>query len=156
MLPSVHVVGASMGGAIAQTLAIEHSQRLRTMTAIMATSGEPGLPPPTPAAMQLLPTPTPTERAAYHQRHVQTWGLLRGPGFPLHEARDLERAAMTFNRGLHPAGVARQLVAVLASGSRKAALASVRVPTLVIRGDADPLACGLDIADTGCRMRSGW
>jgi pimeloyl-ACP methyl ester carboxylesterase len=101
--------------------------------------------------MLALLTPTPTERAAYYQRYVQTWKLLRGPGFPLDEARDLERAAMSYNRGLHPSGVARQLAAVLASGSRKEALASVRVPTLVIHGAADPLvplACGLDIADT--------
>ena len=144
-------VGASMGGAIAQTLAIEHPQRLRSLTSIMATSGDPSLPPPTPQALQLLMTPTPTDQAGYYQRYVQTWKVLRGPGFPLDEARDLERAAQNFTRGLYPAGVARQMVAILASGSRKAALAKVRVPTLVIHGDADPLvpvACGIDVADT--------
>jgi pimeloyl-ACP methyl ester carboxylesterase len=150
-IASAHVVGASMGGAIAQTLAIEHPQRLRSLTSIMATSGDPSLPPPTPQALQLLMTPTPTDQAGYYQRYVQTWKVLRGPGFPLDEARDLERAAQAFTRGLYPAGVARQMVAILASGSRKAALASVRVPTLVIHGDADPLvpvACGIDVAET--------
>jgi pimeloyl-ACP methyl ester carboxylesterase len=150
-IESAHVVGASMGGAIAQTLAIEHAQRLRSLTSIMATSGDPSLPPPKPQALQLLMTPTPTDQAGYYQRYVQTWKVLRGPGFPLDEARDLERAAMNFTRGLYPAGVARQMVAILASGSRKAALASVRVPTLVIHGDADPLVpveCGIDVADT--------
>ncbi len=150
-IESAHVVGASMGGAIAQTLAIEHPQRLRSLSSIMSTSGDPSLPPPMPQALQLLMTPTPTDQAGYYQRYVQTWKVLRGPGFPLDEARDLERAAQNFSRGLYPAGVARQMVAILASGSRKAALARVRVPTLVIHGDADPLvplACGIDVADT--------
>jgi len=150
-IDAAHVVGASMGGAIGQTLAIEHPQRLRSLTSIMATSGDPSLPPPTPQALQLLMTPTPTDQAGYYQRYVQTWKVLRGPGFPLDEARDLERAAQNFTRGLYPAGVARQMVAILASGSRKAALARVRMPTLVIHGDADPLvpvACGIDVADT--------
>ena len=150
-IESAHVVGASMGGAIAQTLAIEHPQRLRSLSSIMSTSGDPSLPPPMPEALQLLMTPTPTDQAGYYQRYVQTWKVLRGPGFPLDEARDLERAAQNFSRGLYPAGVARQMVAILASGSRKAALAKVRVPTLVIHGDADPLvplACGIDVADT--------
>jgi pimeloyl-ACP methyl ester carboxylesterase len=148
-IESAHVVGASMGGAIVQTLAIEHPQRLRTMTTIMSTSGAPGLPPPKPEALQLLLTPTPTEQAAYYQRYVRTWKVLRGPGFPLDEARDLERAAQTYTRGLNPAGVARQLAAILASGSRGEALRAVRVPTLVIHGDADPLVpvgCGIDVA----------
>ena len=150
-LESAHAVGASMGGAIAQTLAIEHPKRLRSLTSIMATSGDPSLPPPTPEALQLLMTPTPTDQAGYYKRYVQTWKVLRGPGFPLDEARDLERAAQNFTRGLYPAGVARQMAAILASGSRKAALAKVRMPTLVIHGDADPLvpvACGIDVADT--------
>lgn len=149
-IDAAHAVGASMGGAIAQTLAIEHPQRLLSLTSIMATSGDPSLPPPRPEALQLLMTPTPTDQAGYYQRYVQTWKVLRGPGFPLDEARDLERAAQAFTRGIYPAGVARQMVAILASGSRKAALAKVRVPTLVIHGAADPLvpvACGIDVAD---------
>jgi pimeloyl-ACP methyl ester carboxylesterase len=150
-IDAAHVVGASMGGAIAQTLAIEHPQRLRSLTSIMASSGDPSLPPPTPEALQLLLTPTPTDQAGYCRRYVQTWKVLRGPGFPQDEARDPERAAQTFARGVYPPGVARQIAAILASGSRKAALASVRAPTLVIHGDADPLvpvACGIDVADT--------
>lgn len=145
-----HVVGASMGGAIAQTLAIEHPARLLSLTSIMATSGDPSLPPPKPEALQMLLTPTPTDREGYYRRYVQTWKMLRAGSFPEDEARDLERAAMNFNRGLYPAGAARQLVAILASGSRKPALPGVRVPTLVIHGDADPLVpveCGIDVAD---------
>jgi pimeloyl-ACP methyl ester carboxylesterase len=153
-----HVVGASMGGAIAQTLAIEHAPRLRTLTSIMATTGAPGLPPPTPEAMAVLLKPTPSDRAAYFDSYVQTWKVLRAGSFPLDEARDLTRAAKAFDRGLNPAGVARQLTAILASGSRKAALGAVRVPTLVIHGDADPLvplACGVDTAESvpGARLQ---
>ena len=150
-IPSAHVVGASMGGAISQTLAINHPERLRTLTSIMATTGEPGLPPPTADALAVLFKPTPTDQAAYFESYVQTWKVLRAGSFPLDEARDLSRAGQNFARGLNPAGVARQLVAILASGSRKQALGAVRVPTLVIHGDIDPLvplACGLDTAES--------
>ena len=148
-IDKAHVVGASMGGAIGQTLAIRHAQRLRTLTSIMATTGAPGLPPPTPEALAMLFKPTPTDQAAYFESYRQTWKLLRAGSFPLDEARDLARAGQIFARGLNPAGVARQLTAIVASGSRKEALAAVRVPTLVIHGDADPLvpvACGVDTA----------
>ena len=97
----------------------------------------------------MLLKPPPATLAAYFEGYVQTWRVLRGPGFPLDEARDLERAGQNHARGLHPAGAARQLVAVLASGSRREALRGVGVPTLVIHGQADPLvpvACGIDTA----------
>ena len=144
-----HVVGASMGGAIAQTLAIRHPDRVRTLTSIMATSGAPGLPPPTPEAMDLLTKPTPTDFESYARSHAQTWKVLRAGRFPEDEALDRQKAEQAFARGLSPAGAARQLVAIIASGSRRAALASVTAPTLVIHGDADPLvplACGVDVA----------
>jgi pimeloyl-ACP methyl ester carboxylesterase len=132
-------------------MAIEQPQRLRSLCSIMATSGDQSLPPPTPEALQLLMMPTPTDEAGYTRRYLQIIRVLRGPGFPLDEARDPERAAQNFARGVYPPGAARQLVAILASGSRKAALAHVRVPTLVIHGDADPLVrveCGIDVART--------
>ena len=144
-----HIVGASMGGAIAQALALHHASRVRTLTSIMATSGGPGLPPPTPEAMAVLMKPTPADFESYAQSYAQTWKVLRAGSFPEDEARDRGRAEENFARGLHPAGVARQLAAILASGSRQSALASITVPTLVIHGDADPLvplACGLDVA----------
>jgi len=152
-----HVVGASMGGAIAQTMAIERPERLLTLTSIMATTGEPGLPPPTPAAMGVLLKPPVTTLDGYIRSYVETWKVLRAGSFPDDEALDRERAEAVFARGLHPAGVARQLAAILASGSRKAALRSVRVPTLVLHGDADPLvplACGVDTAESipGARL----
>jgi pimeloyl-ACP methyl ester carboxylesterase len=138
-IKAAHVVGASMGGAIAQEMAIRHPDRVRTLTSIMSSTGEPGLPPPTAQAMEILLGSTPTDRDGYFKRYQQTWRVLRGPGFPLDEARDLERAAQNFARGLNPPGIARQLAAVVASGSRAEALRSVKMPALVIHGDADPL-----------------
>ena len=144
-----HVVGASMGGAIAQEMAMRRPARVRTLTSIMASSGAPNLPPPTAEALQMLLTPTPTEYDAYLVRYRQTWRVLRGVGFPLDEARDEARAQRAYARGLSPAGTARQLAAIIASGSRKAGLQTLHTPTLVIHGDADPLvplAHGLDVA----------
>jgi pimeloyl-ACP methyl ester carboxylesterase len=152
-----HVVGASMGGAIAQTMAIERPGRLRTLTSIMATTGAPGLPPPTPEAMAVLLKAPATTLEDYVTSYAQTWKVLRAGSFPQDEALDRERAERLHARGLNPPGVARQLAAILASGSRKAALGAVRLPTLVIHGDADPLvplACGVDTAESipGARL----
>ena len=97
------------------------------------------MPPPTAEAMAILLAPTPTDREAYFARYAQTWRVLRGPGFPLDEARDAERAAKVFDRGLDPGGVDRQLAAIVASGGRKDALSALRVRALVIHGDVDPL-----------------
>ena len=145
-----HIVGASMGGAIGQEMAIHHPERMRSFTSIMSTTGNPALPPPTPEAMAVLFSPTPLSFDAYLPHYKKVWRVLRGPGFPLDEARDAERAQLIFLRGLNPGGVARQLAAIFASGNRKPALRDVQVPTLVIHGDADPLvpvACGVDVAD---------
>lgn len=145
-----HVVGASMGGAIGQEMAIHHPQRMRSFTSIMSTTGNPALPPPTPEAMAVLFSPTPLTFDAYLPHYRKVWHVLRGAGFPIDEAHDAERAQLIFLRGLNPGGVARQLAAIFASGNRKPALRNVRTPTLVIHGDSDPLvpvACGVDVAD---------
>jgi pimeloyl-ACP methyl ester carboxylesterase len=138
-LPGAHVVGASMGGMIAQTLAIRHPGRVRSLTSIMSTTGDPALPPARPEAMAVLMTPAPTGREAYLEYSVHVWRTIGSPGFPFDEKGVRQTAERVFERGIHPAGVARQLVAILASGSRKKALAGVRAPTLVIHGAADPL-----------------
>ncbi len=136
---AAHVVGASMGGMIAQTLAIAHPRRVRTLTSIMSTTGDPSLPPATPAAMRVLMTPAPTEREAFIEHHVEVSKVIGSPGFPFDEERARARGSRVFDRGVSAAGVARQLVAILASGNRKPALASVSAPTLVVHGTADPL-----------------
>ncbi len=134
-----HVVGASMGGAIGQEMAIHHGERLLSLTSIMSSTGDPSLPQASPEAMAVLLSPPPTDRDSYFASYKRTWAVLRGPGFPLDEAKDLERAARAWDRGLNSPGVARQMAAILASGNRTSALGSVCVPTLVIHGDADPL-----------------
>ena len=138
-IQSAHLVGASMGGMIAQEVAISFPQRVRSLTSIMSTTGNPKLPPPTREAAAVLMAPPPKTREEYLERFAQTWKILRAGSFPQDEALDRSRAERTFERGLNPAGVARQLRAILASGSRKQRLASVKTPTLVIHGTVDPL-----------------
>jgi len=134
-----HIVGASMGAAITQELAIRSPQRLLSATCIMGTSGDPRLPPPTQEAMEVLMSPSPSDKEAFLDRFLWTWRVLRGSAFPESEDRERARGARIFERGLNPPGVARQLAAIFASGDRTMALPNVRVPTLVIHGTADPL-----------------
>jgi len=134
-----HVVGASMGGMIAQTMAIEHPDRVASLTSIMSSTGDPTLPMGTPQAMAMLLTPPPSDREGYLMRASEVWRVIGSPGFPFDEKRVLERAAEHFDRGYHPSGVARQLVGVLASGDRTAKLREIETPTLVIHGAGDPL-----------------
>jgi pimeloyl-ACP methyl ester carboxylesterase len=136
---SAHVVGASMGGMIAQTLAILHPTRLRSLTSIMSSTGDPSLPPAKPEAMAVLLAPPPTTREGAIESQVRTWRAIGSPGFPFDEAHVRERAGRSYDRSAYPAGMARQLAAILVHGSRRARLASVKVPTLVIHGEADPL-----------------
>jgi pimeloyl-ACP methyl ester carboxylesterase len=150
-IESAHIVGASMGGMIAQTVAIHYPERVSTLTSIMSTTGDPKLPPPKQEAMAVLVVPTPTDRESCIERSIQDQRVLSGPGYQFDEARARRHAERAFDRGVNPAGVARQLAAILASGSRKEALRSVSVPTLVIHGDADPLIPvegGIDTANS--------
>lgn len=136
---SAHLVGASMGGMIAQEIAISFPERVRSLTSIMSTTGNPRIPPPTREATAVLTTPPPSTREEYFAQYARTWKVLRAGSFPEDEALDRSRAERTFERGLNPAGVGRQLRAILASGSRKERLRSVKAPTLVIHGTVDPL-----------------
>jgi pimeloyl-ACP methyl ester carboxylesterase len=138
-IKSAHLVGASMGGMIAQEVAIAFPQRVRSLTSIMSTTGNPKVPPATREATAILMAPPPTTKEEYLTRFAQTWKVLRVGSFPEDEKLDRSRAERSYERGLNPAGVARQLRAILASGSRKARLASVTTPTLVIHGTVDPL-----------------
>ncbi len=135
---SAHVAGVSMGGMIAQTLAIEHPDRVRSLTSISSTPA-PKIGKPTLAGRRvfLLPQPRTAEEAA--DRIVTQFRIIGSPGFPLEEDWLRDYAAAAFRRSHDPAGMARQLAAVMASGSRVEALTAVRVPTLVIHGTDDPL-----------------
>jgi len=151
-IPSAHVVGASMGGMIAQEVAISFPHRLRSLTSIMSTTGNPKTPPPTREAAMLLMRPTPHTKEEFFARFTQTWKFLRVGPFPLDEARDLIRAARIYERGLHYDGSARQLRAILASGSRKQRLQAVTAPTLVIHGTVDPLVHPFGGKDTAASI----
>ena len=121
-----HVVGASMGGAIAQELAIRHADRLKSITCIMASPGDPTLQPPTAEAIAMLLRPTPLDRDGYVAAYRNTERVLRGPHFPEEEAQDEARAQRNFERGIYANGTTRQLAAIYASGNRTEALGRSR------------------------------
>lgn len=132
-----HIMGASMGGMIAQTIAIEHPQRTRSLVSIMSTPGDPDVSTPTPEAGAALLAPPPTERDAYIETSVRSlvWHSKR-----YGDADEVRaQAALDFDRSFYPEGSARQLAAIYASGSRAALLPAVRTPTLVIHGRDDTL-----------------
>lgn len=148
-LGAAHLVGASLGGMVAQTLAIEHPRRVLSLTSIMSTTGNPRLPRARPEAAAALLQPPPRDREGAMARAVKVFRTIGSPGFPLDEARVRARAARSFDRCSHPTGVARQMLAVLASGSRVEGLRRVTAPTLVIHGTDDPLipvAAGVETA----------
>lgn len=138
-IEKAHICGASMGGMIAQTMAIRHPSRVLSLTSIMSSTGNPNLPQPKPEAMQALIIPAPKERSAYIKHIVKMGKILYGSGFPYDEELRSELAGKAYDRCFYPAGFNRQMVAILASGSRKDALKSLKIPTLVIHGGDDPL-----------------
>lgn len=134
----VHVVGTSMGGMIGQAMAIEHEDRVASLTSIMSTTGDPDVGHPKPEVLAALLPSGAENREAIIEATVETF---RAIGSPDHFDEDLTRAAATraYDRAHDPTAQSRQLVATIASGSRSAALGSLAVPTLVVHGDADPL-----------------
>jgi pimeloyl-ACP methyl ester carboxylesterase len=137
-IPAAHVVGASLGGMIAQTLAIEFPERVLSLTSIMSTTGEPEYGAPTADAMAALLSPQPTSREEALERAVTIAKIICSPG-EFDEERITRRAGEAYDRAFHPTGVARQMLAAGASGSRADALRELTVPTLVIHGEVDPL-----------------
>ncbi|HEY0507909.1 MAG TPA: alpha/beta hydrolase, partial [Blastococcus sp.] len=138
-LESVHLVGASMGGMIAQLVAIDHPDRVRSLTSIMSTTGDPSVGAPTDAAMAVLLAPPATDRESAVQRTVDTYRVIGSPGFEFDEDSLRARAGLAYDRAYDPAGVARQLTAILSTPDRTADLGRVTVPTLVIHGSDDAL-----------------
>ena len=136
---AAHIVGASMGGMIAQLVAINHPDRVLSLVSIMSTTGNPKVGKPQPRMMLMLMRKGQREREAYIDDHIETYRAIGSKQYDFEEAYKRERAARLFERGVYPAGSARQLGAVASAPDRTEALAAVRVPTTVIHGDADPL-----------------
>jgi pimeloyl-ACP methyl ester carboxylesterase len=138
-IQKAHICGMSMGGMIAQTVAIRHSSRVLSLISIYSNTGNPELPPPKPEVMELLIAPPPKEREAGIEHMVGVFKSFAGPGFPFDEEWTRKIMGESYDRCFYPQGMARQLVAILTHGDRRPALASVKVPALVIHGTADPL-----------------
>jgi pimeloyl-ACP methyl ester carboxylesterase len=137
-IESAHIVGASMGGMIAQTMAITHPHRMRSLVSMMSMTGKPGYT-STPRALKALFGPPPRTREQAIERHLELFRVVRSTSYPFDEAALIDRAGLSWDRGSHPRGVLRQLAAIAATGDRTARLRFVRVPTLVVHGTIDPL-----------------
>ncbi len=138
-IESAHVFGLSMGGMIAQSLAIRHPQRVRTLLSVMSTTGNRAVGEPTSEAVAMLLTPAPPGRDAIIERAVEDRQVLGSPGFPPHDDYFRARAAAGYDRAEHPSGTPRQLLAILASPDRTPELRALDVRTLVIHGEDDQL-----------------
>ena len=138
-IETAHVIGVSMGGMIAQQVAIDNPERLRSLCSIMSNTGAAGVGQPTPAVLvQLLVPPPPTREEAI-DRSIAISKLIGSPGLPQDEEVMRVAAAQSYDRSHDPDGVARQLGAIVASPDRTEGLGTVKVPTVVIHGTADPL-----------------
>jgi pimeloyl-ACP methyl ester carboxylesterase len=133
-----HIVGASMGGMIVQSMAIAHPDRVQSMTSIMSTTGDPDVGTPNADILPQLLAPIPPDREGAIARAVEVSRII---GSPEHFEEDRARlkAERSYDRCFHPVGTMQQLVAIAASPSRSEALRTIDINTLVIHGDADPL-----------------
>jgi pimeloyl-ACP methyl ester carboxylesterase len=151
-IEKAHIMGASMGGMIAQMVAANYPERTLSLTSIMSTTGNPMLPSATPEAMAVLTQrPTATDMESIVAHGVRAEKVIGSPGYPADEATLRERVQRDFLRMYYPPGFARQMAAIVASGDRRAALATISAPTMVIHGVDDPLvplAGGRDTAAT--------
>ena len=136
---AAHLVGASQGGMIAQTMAIRHPDWVLSLTSIMSTTGERAVGQPHPEAIPALLTRPPEGRQGFIDFVVEAWKVIGSPGFEADDEALRARARASYDRGIFPDGTARQLVAIIASGDRTEGLRQLDVPTTVIHGTNDIL-----------------
>ena len=136
-----HIVGASMGGMIAQLVAADHPEHTLSLASIMSTTGNPALPRATPEAMAVLTNrpPHPSDEEAYLKHTVASARVTGSPAYPAEEAVLRANTLADLKRCYEPTGFARQMAAVTATGDRRAKLKTITAPTVVIHGAADPL-----------------
>ena len=149
-IDQAHLVGVSMGGMVAQRVALLAPQRTLSLASIMSSSGARGLPAATPAVTrQLLGRPNGTGLQAAVDHSVSLFKAIGSPGFAADDAVLRERVTAAIERSFNPPGIARQMVAIVADSTRAAQISKITAPTLVLHGKADPLvpfACGQDTA----------
>jgi pimeloyl-ACP methyl ester carboxylesterase len=149
-IKAAHVVGASMGGMIAQLMAGHFPSRVLSLTSIMSTSGRKSLPGvDRKVALHMLRRPARADAAVLLDYSMRTWRLIGSPAYPPTDVALREKISLSFQRSYYPAGHTRHMAAIMASGDRVALLRKITAPTLVIHGKADPLvpvAGGIDTA----------
>jgi pimeloyl-ACP methyl ester carboxylesterase len=138
-IEAAHVVGASMGGMIAQAMAIAHPERVLSLTSIMSTTGDRRVGRPKLRVWSVLLRQAPRDRQGYIDHFVRVFRMIGSRGYPMSEERIRQLAAETYDRGSQTAATGRQLAAILASGDRTEGLRGLRMPATVIHGRDDPL-----------------
>jgi pimeloyl-ACP methyl ester carboxylesterase len=153
-IDSAHIIGVSMGGMIAQRVAIAVPNRVLSLTSIMSSSGARGLPQAQSKVLgTLLSRPKSNSESDVADHYVKLFKVIGSPGFPIDAAESRERILEGIRRSFHPAGTLRQMVAIAADAKRPAELAKITCPTLVIHGKDDPLVPYANGVDTANRIK---
>jgi pimeloyl-ACP methyl ester carboxylesterase len=138
-ISAAHVVGVSMGGMIAQVLAVKHPDHVVSLVSIMSTTGNRRVGQPLPRIGLRMLRRVPRDREGFIESHLETYRIIGSRDVDFDEAAKRERAGRCFDRGIHPTGSARQMAAIVTAADRTHSLGEVKVPTTVIHGERDPL-----------------
>jgi pimeloyl-ACP methyl ester carboxylesterase len=141
-IKKAHLAGISGGSMIAQVVAARYPTRIRSLTSMLSTSGNPALPPIKPEVQTLLlstPPPDPADTAAIVARQVKILKAIGSPGYPTSDSLLRQRVLLYTRRSYNPSGEARQGAAALAAGDRRKELRTISVPTVVVHGSDDPI-----------------
>lgn len=136
---AAHVIGVSMGGMIAQLLAIHHPEKVLSLTSIMSGTGNKKLMRPNPKVTFTVMRPPPRNRSQHVGQAMNMWRVLHGDHFPFEEERTHNVIVNALQRGFSARGVMRQFSAIVAAEDRAPKLQNIEVPSLIVHGDADPL-----------------